>query len=73
MMGAVSEDFRFGFYRLFFFPIVYLRHSQEGIFFRHLLIEIIPLERVVKVTIWVVPPPSKSHHQDYYIFSRESL
>ena len=22
---------------------------------------------------WVVPPPSKSHHQDYYIFSRESL
>ena len=21
---------------------------------------------------WVVPPPSKSHHQDYYIFSRES-
>ena len=35
MMGAVSEDFRFGFYRVFF-PIVYLRHSQEGIFFRHL-------------------------------------
>ena len=23
--------------------------------------------------IWVVPPPSKSHHQDYYIFSREPL
>ena len=22
--------------------------------------------------IWVVPPPSKSHHQDYSIFSRES-
>ena len=22
---------------------------------------------------WAVPPPSKSHHQDYYIFSRESL
>ena len=22
---------------------------------------------------WVVPPPSKSHHQDYYIFSRGSL
>ena len=22
---------------------------------------------------WVVPPPSKSHHQDHYIFSRESL
>ena len=22
---------------------------------------------------WFVPPPSKSHHQDYYIFSRESL
>ncbi len=22
---------------------------------------------------WVVPPPSKSHHQDYCIFSRESL
>ena len=22
---------------------------------------------------WVVPPPSKSHHQDYYIFNRESL
>ena len=21
---------------------------------------------------WVVPPPSKSHHQDYYMFSRES-
>ena len=21
---------------------------------------------------WVVPPPSKSHHQDYYIFSKES-
>ena len=21
---------------------------------------------------WVVPPPSNSHHQDYYIFSRES-
>ena len=21
---------------------------------------------------WVVPPPSKSHHQDYYIFSRGS-
>ena len=27
--------------------------------------EIIPI-------LWVVPPPSKSHHQDYYIFSRES-
>ncbi len=23
--------------------------------------------------MWVVPPPSKSHHQDHYIFSRESL
>ena len=22
--------------------------------------------------IWVVPPPSNSHHQDYYIFSRGS-
>ena len=22
---------------------------------------------------WVVPPPSKSHHQDYYMFNRESL
>ena len=22
---------------------------------------------------WVVPPPSNSHHQDYYIFSRGSL
>ncbi len=22
---------------------------------------------------WVVPPPSKSYHQDYYIFNRESL
>ena len=22
---------------------------------------------------WVWPPPSKSHHQDHYIFSRESL
>ena len=22
---------------------------------------------------WVVPPPSNSDHQDYYIFSRESL
>ena len=21
---------------------------------------------------WVLPPPSNSHHQDYYIFSRES-
>ena len=21
---------------------------------------------------WVVPPPSNSHHQDYYIFNRES-
>ena len=25
-----------------------------------------------EVITWVVPPPSKSHHQDYYIFSRES-
>ena len=23
--------------------------------------------------IWVVPLPSNSHHQDYYIFSRESF
>ena len=23
--------------------------------------------------LWVVPPPSNSHHQDYYIFSRGSL
>ena len=22
---------------------------------------------------WVYPPPSNSHHQEYYIFSRESL
>ena len=26
-----------------------------------------------KVIIWVVPPPSNSHHPDYSIFSRESL
>ena len=25
------------------------------------------------VVSWVVPPPSKSHHQDYCIFSRGSL
>ena len=25
------------------------------------------------IIAWAVPPPSKSHHQDYYIFSRESL
>ena len=24
------------------------------------------------IRIWVVPPPSNSHHQDYYIFSRGS-
>ena len=24
------------------------------------------------VITWVVPPPSNSDHQDYYIFSRES-
>ena len=23
-------------------------------------------------TYWVVPPPSNSHHQDYYLFSRGS-
>ena len=23
------------------------------------------------VIIWVVPPPSNSHHQDYHIFSRD--
>ena len=27
----------------------------------------------LKILGWVVPPPSKIHHQDYYIFSRESL
>ena len=30
-------------------------------------------ERQISMNLWVVPPPSKSHHQDYYIFSRESL
>ena len=24
-----------------------------------------------KIIPWVVPPPSNSHHQDYYIFSRD--
>ena len=28
---------------------------------------------LIRVITWVVPPPSKSHHQDYYMFSRESL
>ncbi len=29
--------------------------------------------KYIKCILWVVPLPSKSHHQDYYIFSRESL
>ncbi len=29
--------------------------------------------KIITLILWVVPPPSNSHHQDYYIFSRESL
>ena len=27
----------------------------------------------IRVITWIWPPHSKSHHQDYYMFSRESL
>ena len=37
--------------------------AYPGCFFR----------KINTAIFWVVPPPSKSHHQDYYIFSRESL
>ncbi len=31
------------------------------------------LQWFLEAITWVVPPPSNSHHQDYYIFSMESL
>ena len=32
-----------------------------------------PIKRIVYCIAWVVPLPSNSDHQDYYMFSRESL
>ena len=40
---------------------------------RHTLYSYRDLWGSSQLIYWVVPPPSNSHHQDYYIFSRESL
>ena len=51
----------------FFWPSRFRGSGGEGTY------KVGPYLVVNEVITWVVPPPSKSHHQDYYIFSRESL
>ena len=54
---------------------IYLKHKSKGDFDkqRNVCIMISLLEVQKFIINWVVPPPSNSHHQDYYIFSRGSL